>query len=576
MKKLLILTYICGGMMALTSCHDLDLNPLSSGSTENWYSTETEVQMAVDELYQIDFWPEDGQQQNDWSDDYTSRNNLTDFDNGTLNGQNIWVTNLWNYQYKAISRANAVIEKSHRAIENGASAEKVNRLIAEAKFHRAAAYAKLVVKFGDVPLILTDVTTEEGLTMGRTDKSTVLSQIYKDFDEAIEVLPVSYADQQRATKGAALALKARVALIMEDWKTAATAAKSVMDLGVYELHPDFRSLFLSGTKTSKEFIFVIPRDAAYGSYLSCSYGIGGVNMIYNDLSRNPGGWLQTCPSWELLAAFTCTDGKLIDESTLFDPHDPFKNRDPRLAETIVPFGTNHLGYEYDPHPEKLTCMNYNTGQEVKNNDTRANAQYASFDGLVWRKGIDETWLQNGKKVSQNLIYCRYAEVLLTYAEAKIELNQIDQSVLDALNSVRARAYGVAPSVTDQYPAFTSTDQNTLRHQLRVERRMEMAKEHMRYTDIIRWKLAPKVMSRKTYGIVYPASLCIEQVTSQGDWFWAFTPDVDEDGCADFSALEAAGKCQSLAVRSWNDRQYLWPIPTTELQINPNLKPNPGY
>ncbi len=287
MKKLLILTYICGGMMALTSCHDLDLNPLSSGSTENWYSTETEVQMAVDELYQIDFWPEDGQQQNDWSDDYTSRNNLTDFDNGTLNGQNIWVTNLWNYQYKAISRANAVIEKSHRAIENGASAEKVNRLIAEAKFHRAAAYAKLVVKFGDVPLILTDVTTEEGLTMGRTDKSTVLSQIYKDFDEAIEVLPVSYADQQRATKGAALALKARVALIMEDWKTAATAAKSVMNLGVYELHPDFRSLFLSGTKTSKEFIFVIPRDAAYGSYLSCSYGIGGVNMIYNDLSRNP-------------------------------------------------------------------------------------------------------------------------------------------------------------------------------------------------------------------------------------------------------------------------------------------------
>ena len=165
MKKLLL--YIGAGILLLSACHDLNLNPLSSGSTENWYSTETEVQMAVDELYRYDFWPEDGQQQTDWSDDYTSRDLLTSFDDGTLNGQNAWVTSLWGNQYKAISRANAVIEKSHRAIENGASAATINRLIAEAKFHRAAAYAKLIVKFGDLPLVLTDVSTEEGLKIGR-------------------------------------------------------------------------------------------------------------------------------------------------------------------------------------------------------------------------------------------------------------------------------------------------------------------------------------------------------------------------------------------------------------------------
>lgn len=246
MKKLLL--YIGAGILLLSACHDLNLNPLSSGSTENWYSTETEVQMAVDELYRYDFWPEDGQQQTDWSDDYTSRDLLTSFDDGTLNGQNAWVTSYGCNQYKAISRANAVIEKSHRAIENGASATTINRLIAEAKFHRAAAYAKLIVKFGDLPLVLTDVSTEEGLTMGRTDKSIVLAQIYKDFDDAISVLPTSYTDQQRATQGAALALKARVALIMEDWETAADAAKAVMDLNIYELHPDFGNLFLSTTK----------------------------------------------------------------------------------------------------------------------------------------------------------------------------------------------------------------------------------------------------------------------------------------------------------------------------------------
>lgn len=73
--------------MMLSACHDLNLNPLSSGSTGNWYSTENEVEMAVNELYKYEFWPEDGQQQGDWSDDYICRSTLTDFDNGTLNGQ---------------------------------------------------------------------------------------------------------------------------------------------------------------------------------------------------------------------------------------------------------------------------------------------------------------------------------------------------------------------------------------------------------------------------------------------------------------------------------------------------------
>lgn len=561
-------------LTALAACHDLDLNPLSSGSTENWYSTETEVEMAVNALYCYDFWPEDGQQQGDWSDDYISRSNLTDFDNATLNGQNAWVTTFWSNQYKAISRANGVIGKSHRAIENGASAEIINRLIAEAKFHRAAAYAKLVVKFGDIPLLLEEVDIEEGLGMGRTSKTTILQQIYTDFDEAIELLPTTYSTQQRATKGAALALKARVALIMGDYETAAESAKAVMDLGVYMLHPDYGNLFLQSTKVSDEFIFKIPRDATYGIYLGT--GNGGVNAVYNDLPRNVGGWTQTNPSWELLASYTCTDGLPIDESPLFDPHEPFKNRDPRLAETIAPFGSNFLGYEYDPNPTKLEVMNYNTGELVKNNDTRANAQYASFNGLVWKKGIDESWLENGFKVSQDVIYVRYAEVLLTYAEAKIELNQIDQSVIDALNEVRARAYGVDKSDVSAYPAFQIAGQAKLREQLRTERRMEFAKEHMRYTDIIRWRIAEKVMAQKTYGMHYPASDCIANVVNTGDWFWAFAPDIDEHGCADFTALEAANKCMPLAERAWDDRQYLWPIPTSEVIINPNIDQNPGY
>ncbi len=564
----------------LSACHDLDLNPLASGSTENWYSTETEVEMAVNDLYHIRYWQEDGQNETDWSDDTYYRNFSGPFENASLNGQTQFVFRRWNMCYKAIAHANAIIEKSHRAIENGASATNVNRLIAEAKFHRAANYAKLIIKFGDVPLVLTDMDIEHAFDVDRTPKAEVLKQIYTDFDDAAALLPESYADVSRATKGAALALKARVALIMEDWATAAKAAKDVIDLNVYDLHPDFGEVFRSGTKQSKEFIFKITRGIGYSS--GWAYGDHvddwgwGANVTYNEVIRNASGWGARTPSWELLAAFTCTDGKLIDESNLFDPHNPFDNRDPRLSETIIPFGSTFLGIEYNPSPAAEKVMNYNTGKLIINNDSRVNAQYASFNGLYWKKGVDITYTQNGWKVDKDLIWCRYAEVLLTYAEAKIELNEIDNTVLDALNSVRARAYGVSKDDTSMYPAFTNEGQATLRNKLRVERRMEMAKEGMRYTDIIRWRQAEKVMKRKNYGMLYPASDCLEQIVNTGDWFWAFTPDVDDEGLADFSRLEAAGKIMPLSERSWNDRQYLWPLPTTDIMLNDKMVNNPGY
>ena len=271
------------------------------------------------------------------------------------------------------------------------------------------------------------------------------------------------------------------------------------------------------------------------------------------MPRNVGGYGAPNPTWDLLAAYVCTDGLPIDESPLFDPHDPFKNRDPRLSMTIVPFGENWCGVEYNPHPEALQVMNYNTGEMITNNDTRANAQYASYNGLVWKKGLDESCLQHAMRSEADRIIIRYADILLIYAEAKIELNQIDQSVLDAMNEVRARAYGVDKSATDQYPAFQMASQEELRSQLRMERRMELV-----------------------YMMLYPSSLLIENVVNTGDWFWAFTPDIDENGLADFTKLEAAGKIAVVATKNWNERQYLWPIPTTEVLINPNMKQNPGY
>ena len=523
--------------------------------------------MAVNDAYRDAFWPVDENGwSSDWSDDLSYREQLTPFQNATLNGQDGTVTSLWASQYKLISRMNGVILKADRAIAGGGSETVIKAYVAEAHFQRASAYAKLSQKFGDVPLVTDDIDIEKGKQMGRTPLSEVKQFVYDEYDKAIADLPTSYSSVKRATKGAALALKARYALYMGDYALAEAAAKAVIDLGVYSLHKDYRDLFLPKTKNAEESIFVIPRSIEFKSSMDTR----------NYLSRNHGGWAAIVPTWDHLAAYLCTDGLPIDESPLFDPHDPFKNRDPRLSMNVVPFGENFLGIEYNPHPEALEVMDHNSGSKIKNNDNRANAQYASYTGLIWKKGMDEAAKENAYLIDPDKIIIRYAEVLLMYAEAKIEQNKIDQSVLDAINEVRARAYGVDKSEVDKYPAVTTTDQKQLRSIVRVERRMEFPMEGLRYMDLIRWKLMDVVMSKKRYMMLYPSSLLIEKVVKTGDWFWPFAPDIDENGIADFSKMEQTGKIVSLAEKKWDDRQYLWPIPTTEILINDNMKQNPGY
>lgn len=562
-----IITLLLGGALLLNSCNDLDLSPLAKGSSESWYSSEVEIEMALNDLYKIEFWPMDSEE---WTDNYVYRETNHAIVNGTLNGQSDEVKKLWTNQYKAIARANTILANMDKALSLGISESKVKQYIAEARFMRASMYARLVTHFGDVVFVTEVIDIETAFTIGRTPKAEIIKAIYEDFDAAIADLPLKYAgaSKVRATKGAALALKARMALYNGDWAIAEQASKDCMDLGGYQLHDSFSDLFLVTTRNADESIFVIPRSVANNMTAETD--------PMNALPRNPGGWGAKDPSWDLLAAFTCTDGKPIDESPLFDSQNPFKNRDPRCTATIVEFGTPFLGFDYDPHPDALEVMNYNTGKMQLNNDTRANAQFASFNALIWKKGIDETWLENGKKIDPDRIIIRYADLLLMYAEAKIEQNNIDQSVLDAINSVRARAYGVDKSAVDKYPTITTTGQNELRKILRLERRVEFAYEGLRYMDLVRWKLASKALTIKSYGILYPASLLKEKVADKGLWFWPTTPKIDEDGIPDFSEMEKAGQIAVLSQRAWDDRQYLWPIPTKEILINDNLEQNTGY
>jgi hypothetical protein len=171
---------------------------------------------------------------------------------------------------------------------------------------------------------------------------------------------------------------------------------------------------------------------------------------------------------------------------------------------------------------------------------------------------------------------RYADVLLMYAEAKIELNEIDQPMLDAsINMVRARAYKVPVTDKSKYPAVTPGNQASLRKTLRIERRMEFATEARRYEDIIRWKFAEKVLNRPIYGMLDPADLRTK-VVNPGLWFFPQTPEIDDDGNPNLDPMYNAGLIKLVAVRNFPARQYLWPIPTKEVLINPNLGQNKDY
>ena len=562
--------YILAAAVLLSSCISMDLTPKSQGNSASWYTTETELNMAVNEFYILGYWDYTISLEQ-WTDNFTYRNtNRNEILEGTVNGQTWDAYHIWEQAYKLISRANSLLENIHRAEEAGLSEEKVNHYKAEARFARACKYGDLAFFFGNVPYIDKYQTIEEAEKNGRTALSTVKENLYADFDFAAGHLPLTYEGTAlHFTKGAALAMKARYALWLGDYELAAKAAKDCMDLGVYALESDYSNIFWPSTGLIKEKVFVIPRSIESDVVLDTWY-------VNNSLPRNAGGYAAYTPSWDLLAAYLCTDGLPVDESPLFDSKNPFRNRDPRCTKTIVEFGSVHCDFIYNPSPAATTTTKVSTGASQSNQDCRAVNQYASYNGLLLKKGVDLSYTENGKKVGNDFIIMRYADVLLMYAEAKIELGEIDASVLNAINEVRARAYGVKASNTGLYPAVTASDQSTLRKAVRIERRMELAFETLRYQDLIRWRLAEKALNTYNYINLDPTE-CKSKVVDKGYWFWGITPEIDEDGIADFSALETAGLCQKGAKRNFPSRQYLLPIPTHDIDLSGgNLKNNEGY
>lgn len=554
MRKLLFYTASLS-LLLLAGCSKyLDKLPLDQPSDATFITNETEMNLAVTSCYTALWLSPTGNEAFPFatalecaSDIGWDRNGseLTQIALGVATPLNGAMASFWTSFYGGIANCNYFLSRKDQ-LNGVVDAAKINTAVGEARFLRALYYSYLTELYGAVPLIDKPLTLETA-QLSRTSKDSVVDFMLADLDSAAAYLPVTAA-AGKATKGAALALAARVALYNSRWQIAADEAKKAMDLNAFSLNPDYAQLFTYAGKNSKEIIFAV-------QYL---IGKKTQSIPYLYFSRMAQGASSKIPVESLVDSYECTDGLPIDKSPLYNPKNPFANRDPRLTGTVVLPQTQFMGYVFETNRDSLTTWNYNTTPPTRVANTEATHAYASFSGFIWRKYTDATDKTHVYGSELPIILIRYAEVLLSYAEAKIELNQLDQSVYDAINAVRTRKTVNMPAIT------TGKTQDELRAIVRRERKYELAGEGLRLFDIRRWKLAEQVLPGPLYGRIPTGYL-------------ANAPMIDQYATPHYDNVTNKDKMRVIETRVFNkDRDYLWPIWQTEMETNRALVQNPGY
>lgn len=437
------------------SCGDefLEKNPLDQLSSETFWQTSEEADMALAGVYQYlradQFQHNDGRFDIMAGDLSPSGSDMANISRGLVvpNSGDI-VEMIYTDCYKGIGGCNFFLQNIERT---PLSDQQINQYKAEVLFLRGFFYFILAQHYGGVPLYTEPPASIEEAKVARSTKEQVIAQIITDLDWAISNLPdVKYSDGH-AVKSTAQALKARVLLHDEQWAAAAAAANEVISGGKYNLHDNFRTLFLAeGQENNPEIIF-------------------STRNLNPDASTNIDvrwSWHAVIrPLQELVDAYECTDGLPITSSPLYDPSDWKKNRDPRLLMTVKAFEDSVVNSS-----GQTMGFAYNSVSPTGFNPVK----YGNWDTLP---------IDYSTRSDQDWIHIRYADVLLMYAEARNELNGPDASVYDAINMVRAR-----PGV-DMPPLPDGLSQEEMRTRIMTERRVEFALEGIRWGDIKRWRLA---------------------------------------------------------------------------------------
>lgn len=528
MKTFKILISICLLSVLMVSCDKdfLDTVPKDRLASDLFWQTEQDALYAATGIY--------SRLEDQWR--YSSMDAYTDMahfilqwrsesaieKNAFASNENV-IGDEWAYYYGIIQAASSFLENVDNVEDMDAALNL--RLKGEAKTLRAFAYINLVMLYGDVPLVTTSMTIEDAKTINRTPVSQIWEFVSNELGDAALDLPVTQEESGRVTKGVALGLKARAMLYAGDYTEARSAATSVMGLG-YTIHSSYAELFDYAGESSSEIMFA--RQYAKDLDSHEMFWFYTANSLYTQEC-------QVIPTKPLVDAYLmqATGLPITDGASGFDPFNPYTGRDPRLSHTIYVNGDILAdGSELNSLPGSGT-----------GDDITSSAENVTPTGWYFKKYVNNSDYDTPWNCGVNLIYMRYAEVLLTYAEASIELNQIDQSVLDAINLIRGRA-------DVNMPAVTTTNQGELREIVRRERMVELALEGLRLYDIRRWQIGETVLPGTVKGMTYD----------------------DPANPGTLVTVELTGY-----VKEFNPaKHYLWPIPFNELELNESLTQNPGY
>ncbi|PWE00540.1 RagB/SusD family nutrient uptake outer membrane protein [Marinilabilia rubra] len=533
----------------LGGCDYLDYDESSYLLKEDVFNEYSRTKKFLAGIYSQlpdDFSTIDGAMRSSGTDEAIHVNNLSNvrlFTDGNWSASQTLDTK-WESMYSAIRDVNTFLKeikgKTWDEIKWNEDYDEImeqfNLYPYEARFLRAYFYFELLKRYGGVPIVETELTEKEANTVSRASFQEVVDYIVKECDEVSKVLPASFYDVTaeetgRATKGAAMALKARTLLYaasplnnsanaIDKWESAALASKAIIDSAWYTLEGNYKDVV--NNALSPELIFGI-RQAESASFEKANFPIG-----------YEGGNTGTCPTQNLVNAYemVATGLPIDDPSSGYNPVFPYSGRDPRLNETVIVNGSSWKG-------KTVEVWYGGANAEPKPN--------ATLTGYYLKKYVIESVnLEQGNVITKrhNWVLFRFAEVLLNYAEAMNEAYgpenaaTLGKTALESINEVRLRA-GMP-----EFPAGLT--QSEFRTKLRNERRVELAFEDHRFWDVRRWMIGSETTE-------------IKGVTAALNPFGGY---VYEE--------------KHVESRIWDERMNMYPIPQSELYKNPNLTQNSGW
>lgn len=529
------------------SCSDqLDLAPLDSFSSEGFWVSESNALLALGGVYKgnigtgvrgangVDWWSYSALVFLEFATDnaYDRRGDNAGWNrlsNGTMNSTNVASVRLaWQWSYQRIARSNYFIEN---VVKTPAPEAVIRRMSAEARFIRATQYYYLSQSFGAVPLITNTLTLDEANNVDKAPKSQVVQFVIDELTAIEADLPLDRdipdQDYGRASKQAALAFLGRIQLADQRFSAAAATYKKIIDYGDHDIHPDYAGLFNGKAENTAENIFT-------NVYIADIAGAASNGILQHTFPAIKGGWHIVNPLGSLVENYDFDDGTPFSfDDPRYDHRDFAANRDPRLHYNVYGDGSTFAGLTMVTHPDSTNSI-----------DRLTTNRQATRTGFGIRKFMDEDFSGDVRNSGGDLPIIRYAEVLLSYLEAKLENGDaIDQALLDAtINKVRARA-------SVNMPPITETNPELLRPILRKERRNELAFEGIRYWDLKRWGIMAEVLNGRFFGQSFPGAANLRQDGSYVDpydrWFVTkknFREGVDEE----------------------------WFVPQQEIDINPKL------